>query len=142
MYSKYNAQEHGTQDTQAVQVGEDFKPNAERNAEIERLLNHNAEVFTAAAYREAKEPGGEWTPSPDYCGDDSVSLDVLWERGVRPMILPTVDAPSKKPHPKAKPYVQEYIAVFEIDGTLHVTVPFEKEEHAAACVLWYFLSLK
>jgi hypothetical protein len=51
--------------------------------------------------------------------------------------LPTISYKGKK---KPKPFVEEYVAVFEVDNALYTTVPLVTEEHASACALWFLLS--
>lgn len=126
------------QDAQVTLVGYEFKPGAQANAEIERLLGLESQVINGEAYclRDA-DSGEAWEKSPDYCGDDSLTAELLERmKSVNVMVMDSLP-----PKLKPKTFVQQYVALFGFANALYCTVPFEKEEHAVACVLWFLLSL-
>lgn len=104
----------------------------------------NEMVAQARGYTTHRFPNGEvyntlgpylMEHSPDYCGDAAFCLDILEQRGVVPMILPTIK-------PKgARKFEPGFVAVFEINDTLYSTVPQPTEDAAAACALWVVLGI-
>lgn len=131
------------QEAQVTLLGDEFKPGAEANAEIERLLGLESQVISGQAYRRAPGTGDDvfWEESPDYCGDDVLTLELLEQMGnINVMVMESLNAPKRKPKSNAKPFVQEHVALFDFADVLYCTVPFEKEEHAVACAFWFLLS--
>jgi hypothetical protein len=126
--------------SQVTQVGMDFKPGIQGNVQIERLLGFESDSFGGIAHRRIADETHalQWVASPDYCGDDALCIEMLEERfNVTVVILPTISYKGKK---KPKPFVEEYVAVFEVDNALYTTVSLATEEHASACALWFLLS--
>lgn len=138
---KHNSPDVDTQDTQAVQVGLEFREAAELNAEIDCLLGFESQVMGGKSHRRISNIADDlqWEEAPDYVGHDTISLELLELRSVPLMVLESYEAP-KRITKKSKPVIQKYIAVFDLEGVLHTTVPFESENRAVACALWYVLS--
>lgn len=128
----YNGNELGTQVTQVTIVGMGFVPNHHGNVEIDRLLGFESESYGAVAHRRNKDDA-QAEIGPNYCEDPSLCIDIMERFETVPICLPTqVTAPKR-----GKLCVQEYIAVFELTGTLYATTPFPSENHAIACALWF-----
>lgn len=132
MNNTYNADGLGTQVTQ---VGADFPGGAEGSAEIYQMLGTNAGVYGGKLMCEA-EP--EWVECPNHCEDEEACRDLLAERGVAAYAFPTVDVRKRKP--KDKPFVEEFVAVFSVDGKNYFTVALPTRAEALACTLWFVLS--
>jgi hypothetical protein len=122
--------------TQVTQVGYEFSADMESDAEIYRLMGFQAGVFGG---RLLCNVGLEWHERDGFHNNATRCIAELEDIGIGIFFLSTVDARKRKP--KNNPFVQEYIAVFEKDETLYATVPFPSEDQAAACALWYVLSV-
>lgn len=120
-------------EAQATQVGAEFVPGAEANAEIDRLLGVEAAVFGGKNMRRCSDDdqGLSWIDGMDYCKDDALTIELLDDRGVTVMVMESASKRTK---------VKTHIAAFTIGDELFVTEPFEQEAHAAACALWFVLS--
>ena len=114
----------------SILVGSEFKPGAEGNAQIDRALGFEAEVFAGVAQRRFKRAidGIQWHPCPDYCGDDTLAYEMLEVKNVLIFILKGRLSPKSPMH---------YVAVMEADDKLYHTPQFEASGYAAACAVWY-----
>jgi hypothetical protein len=118
----------------AIVVGYDFKPGAEGNSQIDEVLGFHSEVFGGNAYRRIRynEDEVQWEPSPDYCGDDALTLELMEHSSIMSFVLEAV--PSKR---KSKTeFTATYTAIFDIADQLYVTREYETAELAAACALY------
>lgn len=126
---EYSDETLGTQEPQVTIVGSEFIPGSEGNAMISEALGYHVMRFPNG---EAYHTHGGYLMEfvPDYCGDAALCIEMLEERGIVLMILPTV-----KPKGVRK-FEQGFVALFEIAETLYSTAPQPTEEAAAASALW------
>lgn len=124
----------GTQETQVTIVGMEFVAGPEGNVAIAEACGCTVMEFpTGEQYTAAG--GYMMAKLPDYCSDAALCIEMLNDRDIVPFILPT-----EKPN-GAKKFEPGFIAVFEIAGQLHTTVPQTTEDAAAACALWFALGI-
>jgi hypothetical protein len=135
MYYGNDAEAHAPQVTV---MGMEFKPGAEADVEIERLLGFESESFGGKAHRRIGDDTQDlqWQESPDYCGDDAVCLEILEIHQVTPFVLKTTDDAKRS----KVPFAEKRIAVFQFSETLYATMPFETDAQAVACVVWFVLA--
>ncbi|WP_354734437.1 hypothetical protein [Acinetobacter nosocomialis] len=121
-------------------IGEDFEPGVVGNSEIDILLGHDTAICGEFAIR--KVDG--YTHCPDYCEDKNITFSELYKLNLHPLILPASHQSSKKRTKKtlekATEFNELFVAVFTIGSEFYVTRPFESENTALACVLWYALA--
>lgn len=135
--SAWDSQEE--KEPQVSLVGDGFTAGAEGNSEIDGFLGFESQVLGGVAHRHVSELEADvqWVPSPNYCEDDALCCDLLEERGVVVQMTQTTD--TRKQRANLKPFVEEHLAMFDLEGELCVTLPFETEEQAVACALWHVL---
>ncbi|WP_149945306.1 hypothetical protein [Acinetobacter baumannii] len=121
-------------------IGEEYEPGIVGNAEIDILLGHDTAICGEFAIR--KEDG--YTHCPDYCEDKNITFRELYKLNLHPLILPASHESSKrrskKALEKAEQLQDKFVAVFILGSEFYVTRPFESENTALACVLWYALA--
>ena len=142
---KHGGSQVGTQvkgdDTEMIQVGFEFKPGTQGNIDIDRLLGHVAEEFNGQAHRKISDDPRtlNWVVTPDYCRDDSITIEMMDEMGITAFVMQNIKVST--PKKATKKVERNYIAIFDLKNKLYGTVPFETQEHAAACALWFILSI-
>lgn len=122
----------GTQEPQVFIVGRGFVAGNEANERIVQALGYVTHQAPDGGMYMADSPD-LMGKMPDYCNCSALSLKMLEERGIVPMVFPT-----EKPNTKHK-YEPGFVALFEIDEELHATVPQPTEAAALASVLMYIL---
>lgn len=123
---------------QVTQVGFDFVPSSETNAEINRLMGYESGVFGEKVLRRFPDDYSDWETSPDYINNDDVVIELLESAGITVFVLPAHDIDKRKKVSKKK---TQWIGAFAMEDELYVTVPLDKEEHVPACIWWFVLSL-
>lgn len=128
-----------TQTSEVMIIGSDFIPGAQANSEIDSLLGYNTCMLDDKAIR-SEEFG--CVLSPDYCGELEPTQEALAALDLDPLILPTLyydDKKRKTKHPDSNsPYF--FSASFTYDDEHFMTQPFDTEELALSCALWYVLA--
>lgn len=118
-------------------VGEDFVPGAQANSEIDHLLGHNTHMLDDQAIRSEKFG---CSIAPNYCGDIDATRQELEKLGVDPLITPALFNQSKKTKSVNADSPYFFTASFIFDDEQVITKPFNTEELALACALWYVLA--
>lgn len=122
------------QEQEVLIIGDDFIPGPQANSEIDYLLGHNTHMLDDQAIRSEKF-GCSF--APDYCSDIEATTSQLHGLGVKPFIIPTIDKSKKR---KASDPLYFFTASFIFNDEHHITKPFETEELALSCALWYVLA--
>ena len=120
--------------TQVLLVGEEFVAGPQGNAELDLLLGHKTVLCGNLAVR--SDDGHEI--APNYCSDQSLTLSILEQMQVFPLVLETTHA-GKRP---SKGFTQEHVATFVIGEQQYLTKPQQTASAAVACALWYCLADK
>lgn len=131
---EYSDSTLGTQETQVKVVGMEFTAGPEGNDMISQALGYTTHRFPTGEVYHTLGPY-LMEHAPNYCSDAALCLEYLEGHDIVPFILPT-----EKPKGVRK-FEPGFVAVFEIRGEIHVTVPQATEEAAAACALWFALGI-
>lgn len=112
-----------------TQVGPNFIPGTQADAEIARRLGFKVEIQDGLVKvwdRDAPCLHDNWSVGPTYCEHDDLTTELLEERGITPQVLAD-DAGC-------------WFCVFERNGELLRTPSFETDAFAIACALDFVLS--
>jgi hypothetical protein len=133
------------EETRVFQVGEDFKPGPDGDAAIAALLGYIVEVRRGKfrgkiarrawylAIDESPSPAHapEWKPCHEWCEDETTLAEMMAAHG-RVFYLKPVSRASRQRLPRI-------ICLFDHEGGIAMTVPFQKSAHALAAALFFVL---
>lgn len=122
---------------EVIIIGDDFCPGEQGNAEIDSLLGYHTVVLEDKAIR--SEAFG-CSYAPNYCGDIDLVLEELAKLDLDPYILPIKPIQKKRANNTVADTPSLFTASFIYDDERFITKPFDTEELALACALWYVLA--
>lgn len=120
-------------------IGDDFTPGAQANSEIDYLLGFNTHMLDDQAVRSEKFG---CSIAPNYCQDAELSRQLLEKFKIYPLIIPTLQLSNRKNKvsPNGEDNSYSFTASFIFKEEHHLTIPFDTEELALSCALWYVLA--
>lgn len=122
---------------EVLTVGYDFKAGVETDTDIDSLLGNQTTLFEGRSIR--CDDSGCYE-APKYSQDPDLTLEKLKELKVNPIIFPASPYSKRKTRRAVQSSNHQYVAFFVFGGEQCVTIPFESEAEALACVLWYVLA--
>ncbi|EMP6047985.1 hypothetical protein RG113_000511 [Acinetobacter baumannii] len=121
----------------ALIIGYDYEAGADTDTDIDSLLGHDTMLFDGKPIR-CDDTG--CFEAPRYSEDIEITKLELEKLKIDPLIVPAVPYSAKKTHKPARDIEHKFAALFCFGGEQCVTRPFDSENEALACVLWYALS--
>lgn len=122
---------------QVIQVGMDYRPGWETDAELDCLLGHDTDH---AGTRPVRRTQDGLVNAPSYHQEPELVKRLLRGEGVEEWLhCRTVD--TRRRTRLADPFVSEQVLVFSWKGALHATAPQLTKEAALACALWSILNI-
>lgn len=122
---------------EVIIIGDDFYPGEQGNAEIDSLLGHTTVLLEDKAIR-SDSFGCSY--APNYCGDIDLVLEELAKLDLDPQILPVQPTQKKRAKNTVADTPSLFTASFIYDDEHYLTKPFDTEELALSCALWYVLA--
>ena len=122
---------------EVIIIGDDYCPGEQGNAEIDSLLGHTTVLLEDKAIR-SDSFGCSY--APNYGGDIDIVLEELAKLDLDPQILPVKPIQKKRAKNTVADTPSLFTVSFIYDDEHYLTKPFDTEELALSCALWYVLA--